>query len=290
MRIAWVVGSEMSKNLMTNLSQNQKTSGGWVYTQLQYFEKEKLIDSITVVSVNDIYSDDSSFSVGKTTVYLIKDKPIRLSVSKKTFQKIDKIMILEKVDIIDVQGTETTLSSYSSYCRLNVPSINTIHGIAFQCYRFYSEGLPTGFLIFGRSIHDYLTMHGILESKMLMKRRANLENHTLQSISCVRGRTNWDRESVLSINPQLRYFRTELIMREPFYNHTWNLDNSIPNRIFVPQMKTPYKGMLILLDALSLVKKVIPDLIVHVPGDYVRKGFIQNGYERYIWKQIKSVV
>lgn len=288
MVVAWLIGTMLTQEMCMNLSNSQRDSGGWVYTQLNEFENKKDIDKIIVISVSDSYDEENTFQIGKMQVYAIKDKPVRPIINKKTFKKIDYILQKENVELLDVQGTETALSAYSSYSSIDIPMINTLHGIAYQCYRFYTLGLPRYFLFWGRSLYDNLSLHGIAEAKLLMSRRAKIEEHTLKNILYVRGRTNWDKCCVRFINPSLKYYHTELIMRSAFYEKRWQLEKCIRNRIFVPQMKIPYKGMFMLLKALSYVKNVIPDIEVHIPGAAVRKGFKRNGYEKYIWKLIKK--
>lgn len=290
MKVAWLIGSFFSENIISQLSINQKSSGGWVYTQIMSFINKEEIEEIHVISVNDGYSQDGYFCFGKIHAYLIKDKPICFFVNKGTVRKIDKYLLDNNIDILDVQGTETTISSYpvSSNIKFEFPIISTIHGLAFQCYKFYSTGLPFGFLLWGRSLSDWFTFHGVLEGKLLMKRRAHIENMTLKGINYVRGRTSWDKMSVRSINEKVKYFHTELIMREPFYQGGWDIDLAIPYKIFVPQMRIPYKGMFILLKAIKLVKQDFPDIKVFVPGDRLRQGIKSNGYEQYIWRLINE--
>lgn len=288
MILAWLIGSQMTESMIKDLSNKQKDSGGWVYTQLNRFENETAIDRVVVITVTDHYHTDAYFKCGKMSVYSIKDNPIRFFPNKHTFSKIDSILTKEKVDILDVQGTETMLSAYPVYASIDIPIINTLHGIAYQCYNFYTLGLPQGFLFFGRSFFDMISFHGIAESNFLMKRRAYIESQILKRIKNVRGRTNWDRSCALFINPNLNYFHTELIMRSAFYEYSWGLDKCNKNRVFVPQMRIPYKGCFILMQALKYVKQYYPDIEVHIPGAKIRSGFKKNGYEKYVWQLIRK--
>lgn len=133
-----------------------------------------------------------------------------------------------------------------------------------------------------------ISFHGIAESNLLMKRRAHIERQTLKRIKYVRGRTNWDRSCALYVNPNLNYFHTELIMRSAFYDYSWSVEKCKKNRVFVPQMRIPYKGCFILMQALKYVKQYYPDIEVHIPGAKIRLGFKMNGYEKYVWQLIKK--
>ena len=288
MILAWLIGAQMTESMIKDLSNKQKDSGGWVYTQLNRFENEGEIDKVVVISVTDSYHTDAYFECGKMSVYSIKDNPIRVFPNRRTFSKIDSILIKEKVDILDIQGTESMLGAYPVYASIDIPIIITLHGIAYQCYNFYTLGLPRGFLFFGRSLFDMISFRGIAESYLLMKRRAHIEHQTLKHIKNVRGRTNWDRSCALFINPNLNYYHTELIMRSAFYEYSWSVEKCNKNRIFVPQMRIPYKGCFILMQALKYVKQYYPDVEVHIPGAKIRSGFRKNGYEKYVWELIKK--
>lgn len=289
MRIAWLIGTVFSKEMISSISKEQKGSGGWVYTQIQYLLLDENVDILCVISVCDDYSRDSSFECGNLKVYQIKDNPIRLRINRNTFDKIDKVLIENRIELLDVQGTETALSTYPAYNSTKTLTINTLHGIAYQCYRFYSIGLPAGFLLFRRNLHDIITLHGVWESKLLMKRRAKMEENLFQHIKYVRGRTKWDYQSVVSVNQKIKYYHAELIMRDLFYQHEWRLESARRNRIFTSQMRIPYKGMFILLEAIYEVKKIYPDIEIHIPGNSIRRGFKRNGYEKYIFNKIKEL-
>ena len=55
MKICWIIGSVVTQKLFDNISETQKDSGGWIYSQLQYLINSSLIESICIISATDSY-------------------------------------------------------------------------------------------------------------------------------------------------------------------------------------------------------------------------------------------
>ena len=288
MKIGWLIGSYIDINILLNTSEKMCNSGGWVYTQLIELSKNDLIDEIIIISINNNYSKNDFVKIDKFKIYSLKFKTIDFFINKKMYKSIDKIVESENIDILDIQGTETNISGYNIYKNTSVPIVTTIHGVAYQINKFFFLGLPPFYSLFHRSIHDNLTFTGSIEAKILMSKRRKLEKRVLESSKYVRGRTNWDMESVFAINNNLRYFKVELIMRDYFYDRKWNINDCEKNRIFISQVNIPYKGFFMLLDALAILKKRIKNFNVYIPGYPIKSGFKAKGYEKYIWKKIKK--
>ena len=286
MKVAYIIGSEISEKVFTTYLETLSNSGAWVYTQLFYLSECDDVEKIVVVSVHRKYLKDYSFKKGKFSVYQIRGDCLSLRIDKNLFKKIDNIMVLEEPDVIDIQGVETTLSGYPRYASSKIKMINTLHGLSHQIWKFYLTGLPLKSILLDRTLHDNLTMHGILESKYLMKKRAINEIKLLKNIKYVSGRTEWDKICAITINPNLCYFKNELILRDVFYSSKWELKNAKRNRIFATQMRIPYKGLFIFLEAIEIVRNVYPDIEVHIPGNKLRNKIKRNGYEKLILRQL----
>lgn len=122
------------------------------------------------------------------------------------------------------------------------------------------------------------------------------ERELIKKAKYIIGRTNWDRENILSINKKIHYYHCNENLRSSFYQaKKWNINECEKNSIFVSQASYPLKGFHVLLYALSIVREDIPDITVYVAGyDIIKRNdiksrILKSSYARYISKLIRSL-
>lgn len=76
----------------------------------------------------------------------------------------------------------------------------------------------------------------------------------MKSCSDFTGRTDWDRDVVSVVNPQARYHHVEEVLRPEFYGHEWRSVADGPFVIYTTGGGAPYKGLVNLLEAVSLLR------------------------------------
>lgn len=288
MKIAWVIGTYISISDFQNVD-TVSNSGGWNNTQLRRLAEVDEVTELIIISVRPNYFKKEKEELGKVKIYHLDYNPITKRINKRLMDDIDRIVKIEKPDIIDIQGTETTYSAVTYKKKLDCPILVTIHGIAFQCERFYTRGFPTKSLLFDRTLADNLSLKGVLEKKHLMHLRAKLENEILKSVKYVRGRTNWDRACVMSINPNIQYFHGELILRDSFTRSSWSIQTCQNHRVFTTQANSPLKSIYTLLEAVSILKKKFNDILLVIPGHPMRTGLIRGGHDKLIARRIRQL-
>lgn len=287
MKIAWIIGTNISASDFDAVD-TVCNSGGWNNTQLRDLAESQEVSALVIICIRPEKYEKTLEENKKVKIYHLPYSPITKIVDEKLINKIDSILNTEKPDLVDIQGTENTYSSITYLRKIPCPTLITIHGIAFQCERFYTRGLPAKSLFFDRTVVDNLALKGVLEKKRQMHSRAKVERKILQSVKYVRGRTAWDRACVLSINPEIQYFHEELILRDAFAKKTWNLATSKPHRIFTTQANSPLKSLYTLLETVAILKEKYNDIELIVPGHPLRTGLVKTGHDKLIAKQIKT--
>ena len=287
MKIAWIIGTNIS-SADFDVVDAVNNSGGWNNTQLRALISSQEISELVIISIRPEKTKKALEENKKVKIYHLPYRPITRKVNIKLINDIDKILNKEKPDLVDIQGTENTYAAITFIKTLPCPVLITLHGVAYQCERFYTRGFPAKSLFFDRTIVDNLAFKGVLEKKHLMNSRAEVERRILQSVKYIRGRTAWDRACVLSINPDIQYFHEELILRDAFMKKKWNPVACQPHRIFAAQANSPLKSLYTLLEAVSILKKKYEDVELIVPGHPLRKGLVKGGHDKLIAKQIKK--
>ena len=117
--------------------------------------------------------------------------------------------------------------------------------------------------------------------------RSRYEEELLKQAVHVIGRTAWDRESVLKLNPNVHYHLCNETLRPTFYQGGWDLTLCEQHRVFVSQGYYPLKGLHLALKGISLLRDQYPDIRLYCTGKDLTSHTLhdmirETRYERYI--------
>ena len=167
----------------------------------------------------------------------------------------------------------------------------SIQGLCCRIAPHYLDGLPASALRC-RTLRDMMRHDGVLVQQEQYDQRGELEIQALRKLGHVIGRTDWDRKSVLEINPNLTYHHCDETLRDVFYTEQWAYSRCWKHRIFASSCSYPVKGFHILLEALAIVLQQYPDAEITVTGrpftaaDF-KSRMRRNGYEKYLSSLVK---
>lgn len=217
------------------------------------------------------------FYNGRKNWYTIKKENIQ--IFRNMIQRIDP-------DIVHIFGTEYP---HSLECISSVPDrrnvVVSLQGLTAQLEKVYVQGIPFADRLVGRLAGGQYQC--LLTEKYEFYKRGINENQVLSSAKNVIGRTDWDKNCVIKINPRCCYFHCNETLRDVFYKGSWNIEEIERYSIFVSQGNYPIKGLHVLIFALPLIKRRYPEVMVYVAGDrYFLEG--NNPYGKFIKKILKK--
>ena len=202
-----------------------------------------------------------------------------------------------KPDIVHIFGTEFphTLAMLRAFGNPE----KTLLGLQGICKRIadeYMAGLP-------KQVQNSATFRDRLKDDSLLKQqekyriRAEHERESILLCGNITGRTSFDKEESLKINPKAHYFAMNETMRPCFYEGKWSEKNAERHSIFLSQGDYPLKGFHFMLQAMPSILEKYPDARLYVAGNnIIGKGeskypyFIRAGaYGRYIRSLIASL-
>ena len=122
------------------------------------------------------------------------------------------------------------------------------------------------------TLRDKLKNDSLAEQQTKFKLRGENEQEMIKLTGHVTGRTSFDREAVLSINPDAKYHSMNETMREDFYEGEWKETGAVPHSIFLSQGDYPLKGFHFVLQALPALIEKYPDTHVYVAGNSIIGG------------------
>ena len=164
--------------------------------------------------------------------------------------------------------------------------VASIQGLCRFLAEHYTDGIPEK-VCRSSTFRDCLRKDNILQQREKFSLRGELETKALEKLNHVIGRTDWDRNCALSINPNLTYHFCNETLREAFYEGHWSYDSCKKHSIFASSCAYPIKGFHYLLEAFAKVTAVYPDATLAVTGrsflatDFKGK-FRQGSYEKYL--------
>ena len=215
------------------------------------------------------------------------------SILDKEKTSIGKIIKKVKPDIIHLFGTEFSFSLATvQICKeLNMLDkiLVSIQGIISIIYKHYYSNLPNK-VIYGFTLRDIIKLDNIYLQAKKYKNRGKNEIKVLENIKFITGRTSFDKAVTLQINPKLKYFKCNEILRPVFYLNKWNIEKCTKHSIFISQNYYPIKGMHILLEAMTLILKNFPNAHIYTTGNNplsykgITKRIYESNYNRYLRK------
>lgn len=124
-------------------------------------------------------------------------------------------------DLIHIHGTEECFGLIQDVIK-DTPIVFSIQGLIAPYKEKYFSGMAFHDVRKYESIQDKLKQVSVLNEYKSFCYRAERENHYLANAKYVLGRTFWDRDCTLALNPKRKYFIVNEILRDAFYRKRWN--------------------------------------------------------------------
>lgn len=124
-------------------------------------------------------------------------------------------------DIIHIHGTEELWGIVYKHIS-NIPIVFSIQGLIAPYKEKYFIGLSKKSVRQFDSFVDRLLNNDVINSYKSFIYRADREKGYLHNAQYIFGRTQWDRNCTLALNPIRHYYIVNEILREPFYNYNWH--------------------------------------------------------------------
>ena len=158
-------------------------------------------------------------------------------------------------DIIHIHGTEESFGLISDYIR-DIPIVFSIQGMITPYKEKFFSGIPKEYAYKFDSLYDKVKGVGIKNLYQSFCYRAEREKQYLSQANYIFGRTFWDKDCTLTLNPERKYYVVNEILRPEFYKKKWKgffSDDKI--KIVSTISGGIYKGMETVLKAACLLKQ-----------------------------------
>ena len=291
MKVLWIVNM-VFPDVAKHLGLNTSTSGGWLLDLARGVSASDEVE----LGVMTYYSGKNFVDIELDGVryFLLPGGGKRLLYeNKKTGKDCQKIVELFNPDLIHIHGTEYAPGYEMLKVHPEIPTVLTIQGIIKRISEEYYGGYSAWQILKMSSFKDIIRGKIPIMYKMLYGKNAKREIKVLKLVKYVTGRTDWDKSTMLSVNPNLKYFRCNYNLRPAFYEaEKWSVENMNRHTIMTGAAHYSLKGLHILINALAIVKEKYPDVKLYIPGG----GKAENGrlvrktsYIKHIEKMISRL-
>jgi glycosyltransferase involved in cell wall biosynthesis len=176
-------------------------------------------------------------------------------------------------DLVHVWGTESFYGLISNL--INIPVLIRLQGLLSVIKDDYWGGVKWRERIF---------MPNEMLSYIDIRNKAVTELKIIKQNKYFEGRTFWDHSHVRAHNVSASYYDISVMMRSSFYGPVWLINNTKKHSVYITARSQPLKGTTCLIQALSIVRKYVPDVQLRV-GGIISK----SGYGRYLKKMVADL-
>lgn len=193
------------------------------------------------------------------------------------FHEIERLLHVfneVKPDIVHFHGSEENFGLLSD--RIKCPMCLSIQGMLLPYfYKLYS-GYQRKDVCRAQSLKPKLMLDGLEAKERKMRIRAERERHILKHAPNILGRTCWDYDCSLVLNPSRKYYVCNEILRSEFFESEWRAPKN--NTLFMLTTTVSsglYKGLEMIFQTAKLLKLANFDFQWNVIGISGSDSFAQ---------------
>lgn len=231
MKVLWFANNACGA--ISKLTGQSVTAGGWLATLADILSKQHDIelhiafywqtqkDSFTLDGIVYHPIVDAS-SKSKFTRYINRLKrQFSDSYDQVCIPLLLNVVTSVQPDLIHIHGSEANFGLIAKYV-MDIPIVLSIQGIVNACYLKTYSGYSRQILLKHESLFFKLLGDGIIANERLFLRSCRREKIIYKNIKNIIGRTSWDKDWSLAMNPQRCYYTVNEILRADFFRAQWS--------------------------------------------------------------------
>lgn len=272
-------------------AQKSASTGSWLYSMSESLLNTNDIElyNITQGNVKEVTRQDYN----AINQWIVPTSSLGRNglPNSKIVKGIQQIVEDLKPDIIHIWGTENYWGLLYSRGFIQGKVIIEIQGLKYAYAKYFFSGLTLPDVIRCFGLKEFLKPSGSLVGlKMEFERWGVYEKEMLLKAAYISTQSEWVRTYVKNINNSAKLFETQLALRKEFLKASrWHIDTCVPHQIFtsVSTSSISYKGLHIIIDAIAILKRKFPDVILCIAGN-IPKGIRKDGYTKWLLKKIEN--
>ena len=215
------------------------------------------------------------------------------NVSTFFYQKYQNeiIKIIDSIHphLIHVWGVEHSWGLITSKIKFRYPILLEIQGLKGAISEQYYGDLDFKEKLKTIRIKEILKFSNIFTQKKAYQSWGKFEEQIIKNHNYISIHSNWANSKVRNINNDCTIFQNERLLRDNFYNTPkWKPNKN--NTLFTSLgYVAPFKGLHVLIKALSIIREQIPSIKLNIAGNIKTSGIKTEGYIKYILFLIRKL-
>lgn len=286
----------MSQNLMKVLwfgrlqtASDIRGNGSWQDEMAQALARsgEVRVGNIAQGQAKEIVRRD----VGAVQQWVIPSAFIRMRDGQFVERHEDIVRIVDEFspDLIHIWGVEEPWGLLTARGIIRASALLEMQGLKGAIARVFAGGLSIREQLECIGLKEIIRGTTIFQARRQFERWGKVEREIIRGHRFITAQSLWMRVQIVSINPSSTIYHPGLTLREPFYTALpWLSSDSM--RIFCSAAySSPFKGLHIALRAIAILKRRFPKVQLRIAGPHQRQGIRQDGYVRWLNRQIKKL-
>ena len=255
MRVIWFTNIAMPP-VEDRLGYTKSVYGGWLWslaTALRRYTKVSLAIATALPTKKAL-----KFECGGIMFY-VQPELAGLWDSKigglRHARRSSQLVLDWEADVVHVHGTERFYGMIEPSDIEGRAVVVSIQGLLNACQRYRYSDTTMGDVLRLMTPRHMVRLQDPISQDVLWKRACKREGQIIQKHQHFIGRTDWDRAWLRTLNPNAHYYHCDEVLREVFYQSTWDLPEVDRETLLCTSAMSPSKGVLTLLDATAVLRR-----------------------------------
>lgn len=291
MKVIWILNSPIG-NISDVLQLSHAQSGTWIDEAMHALleaDSDVELSILTTTKIKEIRRKKEGrveyicLNCGRCP----RGKSTPKSKLKLWLSEIERI----RPDLIHIWGTEYSIGYDLAKHIKHIPIIYRIQGAINSISKY-----PNGHLSVRKMKQELSWFDGLKATKYdkdsrFMEKQAELELKMIAESAAIFSDNEWALMQYHMKLPQIPVYFDQLPIRKVFFENSWELEKATPHSLFCLAGRTAYKGLHQAMEAIALLKKDFPDILLRIPGSIASRNprwLFEPTYITYLKKLIQK--
>jgi len=194
-----------------------------------------------------------------------------------------------KPHIVHVWGIEGYWGLLIARGLIKSPAVLTIQGIKSSIAPLYMGGLTFGEQVACVGLKEFLRRRTLWQMRDSFACHAAVEREILNGFKYYLTNTEWAEAQVTAMDQRIKLLPAADAINEKFFDTPpWEVPD-VPTMLCVSAYPAPFKGLHVAVRALALARERFPSLTLRIAGSLQRKGLRNDGYVRWLNREINRL-
>lgn len=175
-------------------------------------------------------------------------------VNDNEIDRVEKVVKEVNPDLIHFHGSEENFGLVAERIK-DIPMVLSIQGLLSPYYYKLYSGYQKSDVLKGERFLTKLLHDGYGGNDRRMYKRTFTEQKIFKLVDNIIGRTAWDRDCSLALNPHRKYFVCNEILRSEFFSSEWHVPNTSNFVLATTISNGLYKGLEMIFQSANLLSK-----------------------------------